>query len=783
MKFKISSALKNIIGKDLIVDDYIAIFELVKNSFDAHADEVEIIFKNDSIIIKDNGKGMNKDDLLNKWLFVAYSAKELGIEDNEELENFNDYRHNIDANKSYAGAKGIGRFSCDRLGKKLTLITKKVGDSITHQLSIDWDMFEQNPEEEFINIPVDYKECGEDKLKQYPNFNHGTILEISFLRDYWEREHKLELKKSLGKLINPFESFPTFKIKVSDHIEISLDDKEEHEREKVNGYVKNSILEILNFKTTNIEVLIENNIINTKLIDRGELIYSIEEENKYPELNGVCYRLFYLNRIAKTNFTRQMGIRPFDFGSIFLYNNGFRVYPFGDVGDDSLRIDRRHAQAYARTLGLRDLLGSIEVLHKSHLFRETSSRDGGLIKNEATEQLFEAFYQNVLMRLEKYIVSIQWAYKDDYRLEGDKDKEDISLLDTLTSKQKIIDLIFKLIDNQDTKLVEYNKNFLNIVHEKMAEHNPEILKNLEQLAIKTKDDKLINEINTANKKVKDLQKSLINAEEQARRAFENQNKAEKRAEKAEIITKEVSEQKKQVEQEKQKQEEQLLFLKAIQPLDKQQLINFQHHIGLYADSIQDTIIGFQKALDSKDSISKEEAGKFLKKISLNTQKILAINKYATKASFLSSAQTIEANLVTFIDEYINNIYKESSSSNINIKLNGTSLRFVKRFKPMELTIIIDNLLNNSRKAKSKNVAIIFEIENDNLVISYIDDGNGFEQSIAKIDDIFNIGFTTTRGSGLGLYHIREIISSLKGTIEAEKTTNGAKFVIKVKHDT
>lgn len=783
MKFKISSALKNIIGKDLIVDDYIAIFELVKNSFDAHSNEVEIIFKSDSIIIKDNGKGMNKDDLINKWLFVAYSAKELGIEDNDDIESFNDYRHNIDANKSYAGAKGIGRFSCDRLGKRLTLITKKVGDDIAHQLIIDWDRFEQNPEEEFVNIPVDYKQCGKNKLKEYSDFNHGTILEISFLRNYWERGHKLELKKSLGKLVNPFETFPTFRIKMTDNTEIFLDDKEEFEREKVNGYVKNSILEILNFKTTNIEVQIKNNIIKTKLIDRGELIYSIEEENKYTNLNEVCYRLFYLNRIAKTNFTRQMGIRPFDFGSIFLYNNGFRVYPFGDVGDDSLKIDRRHAQAYARTLGLRDLLGSIEILQKSHFFKETSSRDGGLIKNEVTEQLFELFYKNVLMRLEKYIVGIQWAYKDDYKLEGDKDKEDLSLLNTLTSKQKIIDLIFKLVDNKDTKLINYNKNFLNIVNEKMAQHSPEILKNLEQLAIQTKDDKLINEINEANKKVKDLQKSLIKAEEQARRAYENQTQAEKRAKKAESTTKDVIVQKEQVEQVKQKQDEQLLFLKSIQTLDKDQLINFQHHIGLYADTIQDAIIGFQKALDTKESITKDEASKFLKKISLNTQKILAINKYATKANFLSSAQTIKANLIAFINEYVNNVYKEASSSNVNIKLEGQNSRFIKRFKPMELTIIIDNLLNNSRKAKAKNVSMAFEIENSDLIIVYIDDGNGFDQSIVNINNIFNIGFTTTRGSGLGLYHIREIISSLKGTIEAEKMVSGAKFIIRLKHDT
>ena len=61
LQFRISSALKNIIGSDLISDDFIAVFELVKNSYDAHATKVEIIFediysKDAKIIIKDDGK-------------------------------------------------------------------------------------------------------------------------------------------------------------------------------------------------------------------------------------------------------------------------------------------------------------------------------------------------------------------------------------------------------------------------------------------------------------------------------------------------------------------------------------------------------------------------------------------------------------------------------------------------------------------------------------------------------------------------------------------------------
>ena len=143
LQFRISSALKNIIGSDLINDDFIAVFELVKNSYDAHASKVEITFENlhskdAKIIIKDNGKGMNYDDLINKWLFVAYSAKKEGTE-----EDSYDYRDKIKIKRAYAGAKGIGRFSCDRLGAELYLETiKEEPKPKVETLLTEWDKFE-----------------------------------------------------------------------------------------------------------------------------------------------------------------------------------------------------------------------------------------------------------------------------------------------------------------------------------------------------------------------------------------------------------------------------------------------------------------------------------------------------------------------------------------------------------------------------------------------------------------------------------------------------------------
>ena len=223
MRFKISSALKDLIGKDLITNDNVAIFELVKNSYDAYATKVEITFEEDKIIIADNGKGMTFNDVRDKWLFLGFSAKKDGSED-RDIKNAS-YRDNI--KRHYAGAKGIGRFSCDRLGKKLLLSTKSSLSSHIEQIYVDWGRFEQDQKTEFAQIDVEYaqKETG---ILFPNNGTTGTVLEISSLdkKSIWSRKKILELKRSLEKLINPLSEANDFEIEIICERELEKDKEE-----------------------------------------------------------------------------------------------------------------------------------------------------------------------------------------------------------------------------------------------------------------------------------------------------------------------------------------------------------------------------------------------------------------------------------------------------------------------------------------------------------------------------------------------------------------------------
>ena len=312
LKFKVSAELKNILGRDLITSDNIAILELVKNSYDAHATKVDITFDTDKIIIADNGKGMTLDELKNKWLFVGFSAKRDGTEDDSYRSKFK---------RNYAGAKGIGRISCDRLARYLTLITKSSESDTEETLFVDWKSFEGKQKVEFDTVGIKHKSSTE--IHKFPNDSTtGTILEISGLHKNWGWDEIIELRKSLEKMINPFSETDEYKIEIfaPNFVESDnriteqinnihknnpiLTDKEratiaELENSKVTGVIVNTINDVLKIKTTQIESILKDGIIHTKLSDRGEVMYEIEEINKFGKLENVSINLYYLNRAVK----------------------------------------------------------------------------------------------------------------------------------------------------------------------------------------------------------------------------------------------------------------------------------------------------------------------------------------------------------------------------------------------------------------------------------------------------------------------------------------------------
>ena len=752
--FKISSALKNLIGKELITDEYVAVYELVKNSFDAYARSVEIIFEHNKenneskIIIKDDGKGMNQKDLNDKWLFVAYSAKKAGDENA-------DYRDKIKVNRIFAGAKGVGRFSCDRIGSKLNLISiKDETDAKIENLLIDWEAFELDPLKEFFEVRFKHQTLSSKNF----HLKHGTILEISGLRDNWDRARILTLKRALVKLINPNQENDSrnFSIRIIAAHELNGDKGIKEDYEKVNGKIENKLFEQLKIKTTNISVEIseDGKTITSILEDRGDFIYKLTENNPFvslenpenPILSNIKVYLFQLNQSAKTSFHKIMGMRSIDYGAVFMYKNGFRVYPFGEPGEDILLIDRRKGQGYSRFLGNRDLIGRIEIYGVNQDLRETTSRDGGLVKTEAFYKLSTFFTDHVLKRLENYVVNIiKWGEIPD-QVTGEM-KSGLWAKDV---KIEILGLISGFINAANVIDIQYNRDFLNIIERKTDSSIDKAIKKISKVAERSKNPQLLKEAKIISKVFNDIK--------------EDTKKAEKKAEKAEESLKYTIGQNS--------------FLQDSVKADTKEFQSLLHHTEKSTYWINKHIDNLIKGIEQDQP--KEKLFELISQISLENQKIFSFTKYHKSTNFNTFVEKIKHDIISFVNEYINNVcrlYEEYEDLTISINT-PPKLTFTMEFAAIEVPLIIDNLLNNSKKAKAHKVIFGWEAVNEHeLRLNISDNGNGIDKNV--IDKIFEFHFTTTRGgSGLGLYHIREVLKRMNGSIAVNSNiSKGAEFTI------
>ena len=229
------------------------------------------------------------------------------------------------------------------------------------------------------------------------------------------------------------------------------------------------------------------------------------------------------------------------------------------------------------------------------------------------------------------------------------------------------------------------------------------------------------------------------------------------------IEKNLKEELKIIKLQKKQKDKQILFLQSIQSLDKDQLMNLQHHIGLYAHNIEGALVTFKAEFEKNKNITEDKIVNFIDRLTLANQKILTINKLAIKSNFLTDSEVIYADIVSFIEEYINTIYIVEDKSKIFINVKSNDISFIIDFNPFGLTIVLDNILNNAKKINSPNkvtVTIEFFKEINNLVIKISNTRKFIDTSSDDPLKVFDKGVTTTSGSGLGLYHVKKILDEM-----------------------
>ncbi len=821
LHFKTNVQIKNIIGKELINDDNIAILELVKNAFDADAKHVDISFKNlkenddtqndtysdktSRIIIRDDGVGMSLKDIKEKWLNIAYSEKK---------------KFSRQYNRMMAGAKGVGRFSCDRLGIFLNLYAKR-DDSTCVLLKIDWRKFEIDDEsKEVQSILLDYEEVSSEYLQNqgFYDFEHGVILEILKLRsswvynggnNSWNTDKLTELRKYLEKLINPNQAFETNDFGIFLHAEeFEYENAQKELKDKFIGKVENTIFQKLDFKTTCIEckTIEDGKCLLTTLKDKGEIVYWIKEWSDYfPHIQNFKITLYYLNTYAKAFFTKQTGLRSVNYGSVFLFLNGFRIPPYGEERNDWLSLEQRRAQGYARFMSMRDLVGQVEILDSENHFQIVSSREG-LVKNDNYYRLTnskDGLFYRILRRLERYVVDgLNWdSIPEEDRnkineiekkiISGELTEENLTFQeDETTKKQRIYESIHSIINASPKKVIELYVNE-SLIEFKINEEKRIAEQEFSQLLSDFENKKISGELlaqilkkkaetsKSLEKQLLDFSKySITDATSKAlleiqsfKEIIEQQTKTiqllqqqitnyEKstQQQQQQIIT--LQEEKTKAEKERDAQSQQNKYLSSVR--NTSQEVEDLMHTVLLSSTELDSLITLQKKLIDQPNINKLELIDITKSIQFHIERIHLLSSLITKANTSLLRESTDVDIFEYTQEFIASFHRS-----IEIQCEkDNAFHYIKKISVMDFSVVLQNLVSNSRKAKATKIYIRFHKDGRKVIMDFMDNGKGVDLNIHTHESIFEVGVTDRDGgSGIGLSTIKkEMVKDLNGDI-------------------
>jgi len=104
--------------------------------------------------------------------------------------------------------------------------------------------------------------------------------------------------------------------------------------------------------------------------------------------------------------------------------------------------------------------------------------------------------------------------------------------------------------------------------------------------------------------------------------------------------------------------------------------------------------------------------------------------------------------------------------------------FVIMMRPIEISILFDNLISNAEKARARHMRFAIETTGNALTVQIANDGEKVPKSM--VSSMFELGISGRGGSGIGLYTCKEIIEGMGGEISFvgnDPTLGGAGFNI------
>lgn len=376
LKWRFDVSTFRLIGRDLITDRVTALFELVKNCYDANATEVTVTFEhvgldreNSEITIKDDGFGMSFVDVRDKWMVIGTSNK-----------RSNPYTP-LPFHRKCVGEKGIGRFAVDKLGDKVNIITKQDGEENWLNVEIDWEAYYKSSNEQSVNLFTDVENQYVFSPANDTN-EHGTTLKITNVREVWVKADIERFIAEVARLISPFENMRSpFTIRVvAPEYEIDT--------------IANKKIDDIKLATIHFSIGYdsEKGIQETVFFNDSKGTIEIQQA-PIKSFGGVKMKVYYFDDAARRQYRKEYRNSQID--GIKIYRDGVITTPFAesessdDKKRDILGIDKRLWQDIFNRVSSREIIGVVEITKQENpdIIDATSRQD--FVDNQAYRDLKE----------------------------------------------------------------------------------------------------------------------------------------------------------------------------------------------------------------------------------------------------------------------------------------------------------------------------------------------------------------------------------------------------------
>ncbi|HEY0977682.1 MAG TPA: ATP-binding protein [Flavobacteriales bacterium] len=386
--FQVKPRILGLLGDQLIRDATLAVFELVKNAYDADANECTVTLEDaldprkSRITVKDNGSGMTRETIQDSWMVIATDFRTSQRARNERSPRYNRYA---------LGEKGLGRFSIHKLGHEIRMTTRTDGGP-EYVLQIQWDELESSSDLRLSPIRLITREPEVFKGKK-----HGTLMEIWKLREVWERGSVRRLHRAVNSLCSPFDAPDDFKV------ELKVPGNEELlkgllQAEKiptyalyhVKGHFEGHRLEF-DYKFTppvGLQPLLtpskkakhfSGNLQRKELKGkRKQVTFDLSQH----EIGRVEFEFWLFDRdpaVLRASTDDIKGLKDYldENGGVRIYRDGIRVYDFGEPGNDWLNLDIRRVNTPTARTSNNQIIGALWLsAEDSGDLREKSNREG-----------------------------------------------------------------------------------------------------------------------------------------------------------------------------------------------------------------------------------------------------------------------------------------------------------------------------------------------------------------------------------------------------------------------